>query len=187
MTWTSGERITIDRLRDINDRNTISGYVGLDGLKAIPSTITRYRCYMGGFGSNFTQVLGSWSLTNNANQTDFDDILINPAGYLFNGSPGTNLDEIKWSNILLNAGTYTIKIACVTYPDKGILELLHGSTSIGTFDCYTSYLAWNTIITFTYSPTVITVADFRLRVNGKNGSSTGYSLNISRIEIFKIQ
>ena len=181
--WTSGETITHTRLEDINDKNQISGYIGLNGYKTITAP-HRFKSFIGGFGNNYTIVRGNWQNTNGASQTDWDIILVSQAGVIENIG-ATNLDEIKWSNIILNAGSYTIKVSTMKYNYCGILELLHGTTSIGTSDLYNATVLYNQITTLTYSPVVRVTADFRLRANGKNASSTAYFIPFSRLEIIK--
>ncbi len=61
------------------------------------------------------------------------------------------------SKHLLNAGTYTFKIVTQKSSSKGIMELLHGNTSIGTADQYAGTSTPNVVNTFSYSPTARSV------------------------------
>ncbi len=168
-------------IQDSSMKNIASGIAGLDALLGLLAHRTRNG--IGGFGNNYTQVAGTWSATSSASQTDWDDILLSAAGFVV--SQGNNLDEIKWPSVILNAGTYKIVIAYEKNNGAGILEVLHGTTSIGTQDTYDAGAVFNQVVSFTYSPTARASADFRIRANGKNVASSGYYLDISRIEIFK--
>ncbi len=142
----------------------------------------RFRHFVGSFDKNYTVVAGIWAQVNDPNQTDFDDRFVTQAGVVGNVETSGNLDEIKWPNVVLNAGTYLIKISYWRTTFNGILELLHGLVSMGTIDT-SGGNAYNVVGTITYSPTSRSVADFRMRVNGT--TSFGYGLLVSRIEIFK--
>lgn len=137
------------------------------------------------FGNNYIVVQGTWYNVYSISQTDFEPTLTGNTGYIRNDS-STNLDEIKWSNITLNAGSYDIKIVIVSGQYNGMIELLHGNTSIGIKDGYLYGQEYNKIITFSYSPITIVTEDFRLRINGKNANSLGYMIPFSRLEISKI-
>ncbi len=159
------------------------GVAGLSLLK--DSNAHRLRGIFGGFGDNYSVVSGSWGIVTESNQRDFDPILLNSAGYKFN-STRTNLDEIKWPNVILTFGTYKILLVVSTRNNGGIMELLHGTTSIGTYDTYAVNPGYNVLITFTYTNSLnSTGMDFRLRVNSKNASSVDYIARFSRLEIIK--
>lgn len=130
-----------------------------------------------------TVVGGTWGLTNDASQTDYDPLINSQAGFLTN-STTTNLDEIHFGNLALTAGTYKVTVAYIRSTDCAILEVLHGTTSIGTQDAYGTLL-YNRTVSFTYSPTVYTTGNLRFRANGKNGSSSAYRVYLSRLEIIR--
>ncbi|CAG0996891.1 hypothetical protein METP3_03024 [Methanosarcinales archaeon] len=145
--------------------------------------------YRSGFIGNvasgdITVVAGSFAQTNDANATDFDDLWVTQAGHRYN-STTADLDEFKISGLVLNAGTYVIKVVCVKNADGGILEVLHGTTSLGTYDQYNAGTSYNQIASFTYSPTTRVSADLRFRCNGKHASSSDYVIRTSRIQIMK--
>jgi hypothetical protein len=142
--------------------------------------------YRSGFIGNvamgdITVVAGSFSQSNNALATDFDDLWVTQAGYI----QSSNSDECKISGLVLNAGTYVIKVVCVNNADGGILEILHGTTSLGTYDLYNASTSYNQIATFTYSPTIRNSGDLRFRCTTKNASSSGYTIRTCRIQIMK--
>ncbi len=175
--------VTAFNLAATHQKDVASGIAGLDTLLALSAY--RTRSSVGIFGNNYTVVQGNWGFLTDGQQTDYESAFVSSAGALASYSPSTDLDEIKWPDIVLNAGTYSIKIVVTYSPDAGILELLHGTTSIGTSDLYAVSVSRNVVITMAYSPTARASADFRVRCNGKNASSSNYCNRISRIEIFK--
>lgn len=202
MTFTSGNNITADRIIDINDVNLVSGFIGLDGVQAMgvgtsisaapihpfPNNPHLLRsCMAGGFGRTYANMSGAWDGAETP-QTDFDYNLMESPGYIRN-SQNHNKDSIIWSQVLLNAGTYTITLACVKSNVGAILELVHGATVIGSIDQYTS----NVTVTFnfqaqmSYTPTTRQVQDLILRVNGRNAANqtSTYFCNFSRLEFRK--
>jgi ribosomal protein S3AE len=67
----------------------------------------------------------------------------------------------------------------------GILEVLFGTTSIGTVDAYNVDTLYNQIWEITFTLTQDTTADLRFRVNGKNVAGTDYYSTFSRFQIDK--
>ncbi len=130
-----------------------------------------------------TAVAGTWVWAASASQTNFASLTGEAAGVYYN-STNTNLDEYKWSNIFLTKGTYKITIIQVKDTNKGIAEVLFGTTSIETKDLYAA-IAYNQLWEITFTRTADQTADLRFRVNGKNASSSGYSLSFSRFQIEK--
>jgi hypothetical protein len=131
-----------------------------------------------------TVVAGTWVQTNDASQTDYDPLINPAAGYVYNTS-SANSDEIHFGSLGLNAGTYKVSVSYVKVNNTGILEVLHGTTSLGTQDTYAAATTYNQVVSFTYSPATYVSGNFRIKLNGKNGSSTAYRLYVSRIEIIR--
>jgi hypothetical protein len=131
-------------------------------------------------------VQGTWGISTDASQTDFDDSLVSSAGYIANSTAPANNDEIHFGSLTLNAGTYKVSFATVKHGDLAIIEILHGTTSLGTFDCYVvGATQYNIVSTFTYSPTTRVTGNLRLKVSNKNGSATSYLILCSRLEIIR--
>lgn len=172
-----------------NMKNAASGIAGLDAQSRIATAQTAAILRSGLVGcipvSALTTVQGTWGQLNIAGCTDFDDVLVTQAGSYNNSTTKADLDEVKISNLVLNAGTYTIIVVWSGSTDTGILEVLHGAASIGTVDTYAAGGSFNTATSFTYSPTVRTSADLRFRANGKNGASSAYAIHLQRIQIRK--
>lgn len=193
MAWTSGEIITANRLIDKNDRNAISSHITFSSSQLIESSaVHRLRtCAVGSFGQNFTLISGNIITTGGlVGQIDYDDVLVTQPT---EGDPnGGNIElwttgdavEIKWPNILMNAGVYTVTIIFVKRPNGGIFELLHGSTRIGVMDGYTSTVVVNQLASFVYSPTTRNVDDLRLRCTSAS-YMTNRTVQFSRLEIMK--
>lgn len=130
--------------------------------------------------SQKTVVQGTWVQTNKAAQTDYDPALLSQPGIVTNDNPA-NGDEIHFGNLVLNAGTYKVSVCVETFNTYGILEILHGTTSIGTIDCNGG--ATNVVGSFVYSPAVLVSGNLRVKVSGS--SSGGFRITPSRLEIFR--
>lgn len=139
-----------------------------------------------GTGSSVVIIQGDWGASADASQTDYDpDFLgFDVGGYVGQATPAIN-DEIRWPDLPLNAGTYVVTVAYVKTLFGGILNVLHGVTSLGTIDMFAGATAYNQVATLTYSPTAYAKADFRLGTSSKNVGSSGYGIFISRLEIRK--
>lgn len=132
-----------------------------------------------------TVVQGTWALSANAGTTDFDDSIISAPGYFMNASDANN-DEIHFGSLTLNAGTYKISFCGYKGANRGIMELLHGTTSLGTFDFYSAPTQYNVVSSFTYSPTIRVTGNLRVKVTGKNGAASNYFVTLSRIELMRM-
>lgn len=131
-----------------------------------------------------TNVAGTWGQTNEALQTDYDENLVTQAGLMANNSTHTDNDECHFGTITLNAGTYKVSFATRKGASMGIMEVLHGTTSLGTYDCYGAD-AKNIVSSFTYSPTTRVTGNLRLKCSGHNASSDDYFVQVSRLEIIR--
>jgi hypothetical protein len=69
--------------------------------------------------------------------------------------------------------------------NRGIMEILLGTVSLGTYDLYTAGTVYNNVSSFTYSPTTRVTGDLRVKATGKNGSSNAYIVAFSRLEIIR--
>lgn len=143
-----------------------------------------------GYYRNFWQkqgtvVQGTWVWTADASQTNYATITSEAAGVWINSS-NANLDEYKWSNIFLSPGDYKLTLYVMKGASWGILEVLFGNTSLGTFDLYnTPATLYNQTTTMNFTISAATTADLRFRVNGKNAGSSGYAAAFSRLQIEK--
>lgn len=132
-----------------------------------------------------TIVSGIWAWQTNASATNYASFRGQGAGY-WNNSTAANNDEYKWANLYLGPGLYEIDIIYAKGPDHGIAQFLFGTTSLGTIDEYVNIANYNNSATITFTITTATTADLRFKVNGKNGSSTSYSIDFQRFELLKI-
>ena len=131
-----------------------------------------------------TVVAGTWVWGVTGWQTDYATVTGDTAGVWYNDPPA-DLDEYKWSDIYLAPGTYTISIITQLVSNRGIVEILFGTTSCGVADLYAVTTVYNVLRTFSLTVSTPTTADIRFRANGKNASSTGYYAPFSRIWIEK--
>lgn len=178
----SGEVLTASKLEDNNNKNQVSGYCGLDGNILIPFTRFSPFSYWNAAWSDKIIVQGNWSQSNATGTLSDIDLTGSNTNIICNLSL-TNLDEIKWSNLKLFAGTYNIKITYQQITIGGILEVLHGNNIIGTQDTNIG-TGFDHLVTFIYVLTSNRTADFRIRVNGKTGSL--YIIYIQKIEIVRM-
>lgn len=140
--------------------------------------------YWHGSWDEKTVVQGTWADTLSASQTDYDTSIVSTAGGKYNSTEANN-DEIHFGSIVLNAGTYKFIFSTVKDSGRGITEILLGTTSIGTYDGYNASTLFNQVASFTYSPTTRVSGNLRFKVSGKNASSSGYAISVSRFEIIR--
>lgn len=128
---------------------------------------------------------GNWEQHSDASVTDYDPSLTGAAGkYLGNNTSVANNDEIHFGSLSLNAGTYKIIVGYVKTTNAGIIEVLLGTTSIGTVDAY-GVTSYNNVATFTYSPTARVSGNLRLKITNKNAGSSGYFMAVGRLELIR--
>lgn len=130
--------------------------------------------------SQKTIVQGTWVQYSQAGQTDYDPELMSAPGFVTNNSIANN-DEIHFGNIVLNAGAYKVSAVVEKFNTYGILEILHGTTSIGTIDCNGG--ANNVVVSFVYTPLVLSSGNLRVKVSGS--TSAGFRITLSRLEIIR--
>lgn len=131
-----------------------------------------------------TIVQGAWIWDTIPAQTNYSSVRGEGAG-IFDNSGGVDLDEYKWSSIYLAAGTYKLTFVTILSADRGIIEFLHGITSLGTYDTYSAGTTFNAVVTITFTLLAATTGDLRFRNNGKNTSSTGYYAEFSKMTLEK--
>jgi hypothetical protein len=161
----------------------------VDANDRMPSSMMPSRELSHYFHASFdekTIVAGAWSVVAAASQTDYDDSLTSGAAVLASTNQA-NLDEVHFGSLTLNAGTYKVILAYEKRSDFGIIEILIGTTSIGTIDSYdvSGTGVYNQVSTLTFSPTTRVTGNLRVRTNGKNGASTSYGNRFSRLEIIR--
>jgi hypothetical protein len=103
-------------------------------------------------------------------------------GYLRNTSAADG-DEARWL-AYLDVGTYMIQLTCGKDSDYGIVDVEIDGVALASFDCYAA--APDPQSTTRDLDNVVATSGVKqidLKVNGKNGSSTGYKCNLSCLEI----
>ena len=133
-----------------------------------------------------TMVQGTWGWSADALQTDFESAATEGAGKYANSATHNDLDEYKWSSIFLAKGNYKITIIHDKSNNRGIAEVLFGTTSLGTKDYYVAVAVNNQLWEVTFTLTADTTADLRFRVNSKNAAGTDHRVNFSRFQIEKV-
>lgn len=108
--------------------------------------------------------------------------------YWHNSITGTqaNGDNISYK-VYLQKGTYTIRLLAVQAANKGIIDVDIDSTEVASFDMYKSGVAVpNTM--FTQTGIIISTSGLKtlkLRIDGRNASSSDYVLLLSSISIWR--
>lgn len=105
-----------------------------------------------------------------------------PYAFEYFNSSGTNGDYIYF-DILLPAGTYTIKTNGYKGGNRGIREVLVDDVSKGTYDYYAAVDAGNTVSTYSIGSLTAGVHRIKIKNTGKNAASTGYYQDITEILI----
>ena len=132
-------------------------------------------------------IQNTWPQSNTAGQTKYHRAWVSQAAIIQQTASAANNDEFKFANILLKGpATYKITTVSLTGSDSGILEILHGVTSLGTIDQYTGGAVNNAVLSLYATIATTATADLRFKVTGKNGSSTGYWLRFSAIKIEEV-
>ena len=126
---------------------------------------------------NYSAIIaGTWAWGDNTNQ------MYDGAWY---DSSTADQDQIDYI-VSLAAGTYTFSVLTITSNAYGIMDVLIDGASVGTIDLYTLAAAYNVIKTITG----IVVATSGLKTisilaNGKNGSSSDYTLTYNNFVLFR--
>jgi hypothetical protein len=181
--------------------NIASGILGLDSHQKISQISDLINIFPFAFlcdlgfarmaWNDISVVQGTWANVNTTSQTDWDDKLgLGQPGYTANTGVADNDEVITAPDIRRPAGTYEVKISTVKTSDAGILEVLWydavgGNVSLGTADLYAAAPAYNNVVTMSFSPAVRAMGHFRIKCTTKNGASSGYKINISRVQFRK--
>ena len=96
-------------------------------------------------------------------------------------------DGAEWTHsVWLADGSYTLSIMGQTHNGRGKLDgYLDGSLLSGqTQDWYSSAAVYNAVKTFTFTISDPGYRVIKLKVNGKNASSGGYNMSLTRMAIY---
>lgn len=123
-------------------------------------------------------VQGTWVLTPLASTNYLQGINFGTTTY-------NNQDEVNYK-VSLQAGTYTLQIVYSTSESKGIISVLLDAVEIANIDAYVDP---GTRINY-HKEANITVAasglkTLAVKVDGKNGSSSGYTIIIQHITLWR--
>lgn len=109
--------------------------------------------------------------------------------YLYGGtyynSTSANGDNFT-VNFYLPAGTYKLQFNSTKSPDRGIVKVEVGATNLGNTDLYNATNQFLNIVEYT-NITIATGGAYAVKftLNGKNGSSTGYTFSVQGIEFIR--
>ena len=161
---TAGSNITITSASSNGGQLIISASSGGGGA---------YPQYFSAFFIDFKY---SGTLTTNYDSTQMFN------NYWYQSSP-SNGDEFTIP-VLLDAATYTFTVVGATESDCGMLDYYLNSTLIASGqDWYSSGHVANIIKTFSYTISTPGLYTFKIKVNGKNGSSNNYYAVFTRVWI----
>lgn len=125
------------------------------------------------FSDNFQAVLGTWITTFNTNQA---------SGSYWRNNPASLNDEFQ-INLTAKAGNWNLNLLGITASNYGIITVYLGNTSLGTIDWYSTTQVYNVTKTLAINIPTSGVIILRLKVTGKNASSSGYLIGITKIQI----
>lgn len=140
------------------------------------TTMPYYREFYQGQG---TAVAGTWLWGAHVTETDYASVRGEAAGDYYN-SLHNDLDEYKWGSVFLPKGTYKFSMRHAKNSASGIAQVLFGTVSLGTKDCYAAVSSYNNVWDITFTLKEPTTADLRFRCNGKNAASTDHYVSFSR-------
>ncbi len=106
-------------------------------------------------------------------------------GWIAYNSSVANGDNISYQ-VYLAAGTYALLLLTVTATNRAIVDFDIDATEVASFDCYSGAAVYNALKT----QTGIVIATsglktLKARIHGRNGSSTGWFLNIIYIALWR--
>lgn len=122
----------------------------------------------------FTVESGTWSWYPLSNQYSY--------GFMFNGIPGGNGDEITYNDLYLTVGTYTLGLITALGANGGVATVKVDGNSVGTVNMYNSSDEFNHVVEM--PDIVISESGFHdVSFEAAIGSGGQYSMFISRFEL----
>lgn len=121
-------------------------------------------------------VQGTWAIVVSTSQVG--------NGVLHNASQ-VNGDEVEFK-CFLGAGTYTLKLLGITASSRGITDIYIDDTEVASFDWYSATATYNVIKTqASISVASSGVKTIKLKLDGKNASSTHYYATITSMIFYR--
>jgi hypothetical protein len=120
---------------------------------------------------------GSWSIQANKSNCIFN-------GYTWNPSAADG-DSINYK-VSLDKGTYTLKLLVVTSNSRGIIDIDIDGNEVASFDCYSASGGNN--ISKVQTGIVVSASgmkELKIRIDGKNASSTAHYATIQSISLWR--
>lgn len=111
---------------------------------------------------------GTWAVYLDASMVNYGSLYCN-----------TNGASIEYKNYM-ESGTWTFRLVTLKNTNSGIVELFIDEVSQGTIDIYFGSAVYNAIFSLTgLSITTPGVKTIKLKISGKNGSSSNYYVYLS--------
>jgi hypothetical protein len=120
---------------------------------------------------------GSWAI-----QVNKSNCLFN--GYLWNPSAADG-DSLNYK-VTLDKGTYTLKLLLVTGPSRGIVDIDIDGNEVASFDCY--HATGGSNLSRVQTGIVVSssgIKELKIRIDGKNVSSTAHYATIQSISLWR--
>lgn len=192
-----GDAIKLDDLAAPDDNTDLDVSITCHGLvPKLPNDATKYLNGVGGFtvpagggggnpGEGHITIL-PWSYDSIAQGTWGVGISSSAimCGWITNSS-NADADELHFK-VYLDAGTYSFRMMVREAADRGIVDIYLDAVEIASFDWYAAAGASNVVKTET--GIVVGAAGLytlKLKIDGKNGSSSGYKLYCQYIALWR--
>lgn len=128
------------------------------------------------YGWQSTTIAGTWATATTASAIYC---------HYFRNTSTNDADEINWT-CYLAAGTYTIKFLVITDTNCGIADIYIDSTEVASFDCYSGSTVYNVVNTqASISVATSGVKTIKIKVDGKNGSSSDYMIPMQCLSFYR--
>ncbi len=122
---------------------------------------------------NFQASSGTWVTVYNTNQA---------GGSYWRNNPANLNDEFQ-INLTAKAGNWNLNLLGITASNYGIITVYLGNTSLGTIDWYSATQVYNVTKTLAINIPTSGVIILRLKITGKNASSSGYLIGITKVQM----
>lgn len=124
---------------------------------------------------NFQEVSGSWTYYGLLQQMG--------AGFIWNGNPGGLNNRIKYNDILLQNGNYTLVVVTARGWNGGVVTVyLDQTNNIGEIDCYKASDEYNWIVTIPNIPITAGSHSLTFKVSAA-GDEGRYSFLLTKFDL----
>lgn len=106
---------------------------------------------------------------------------LNITASLLNNNPAAQSDEIEWTYIAIETGTYTFTIIAQKSSNAAIMHLIIDGVDVGEVDAYAAILSRNNFLTIPSISLSSGTHTIGIRASTKNVLSSDYSVAINSI------